>query len=459
MTQKRPNILLINCDDLGFGDLGCYGSSRNRTPALDRLADEGVRFTDFYMVSAVCTPSRAGMMTGCYPQRIGMNRVLFPADNEGLHPKEATMASMLKKQNYATGLVGKWHLGDQPDFLPTRFGFDRYFGLPYSNDMGRQTGDSVEKTPLPLMDGDRVVEAQPEQAGLTARYVDWAKDFIRESKEAGQPFFLYFAHMYVHLPLYVPDRFLRESSNGHYGAAVACIDWAWQQLDTYLDALGLQDDTIVLFTSDNGSRGGGDGGSNEPLRGGKFTTWEGGFRLPLIARWHGKFPAGATCSGMLASMDLLPTMAAWSGTEPEYPRGPIDGESFAHLFEAPEASGGRETFAYFSEGNLAALRVGPWKRHYSRRTGWKQPFEKVDELYNLELDVGEQSNQFETESEKVMQMDALAEALRSQLGDIVTDTVGRDVRSCGLCEHPEPLLRVGHDCPLIVAEYDLADRG
>ena len=219
--SDRPNIIIINCDDLGYGDLGCYGSS-HRTSRIDSMAAEGMRFTDFYMASSVCSPSRAAMLTGCYPPRIGFgdfdgNAVLFPGDAIGLNPEEITIATLLKGAGYRTMLVGKWHCGDQAPFLPTSHGFDEYFGLPYSNDMGRQEKSGRDFPPLPLLDGGRVAEQQPDQTTLTERYVNRALDFLRVNRD--DPFFLYFAHMYVHLPLYVPERFLKESENPYGGGS------------------------------------------------------------------------------------------------------------------------------------------------------------------------------------------------------------------------------------------------
>ena len=225
---QRPNIILINCDDLGYGDLGCYGSTINSTPALDRMAREGMRFTDFYMASPVCSPSRGAMMTGCYPPRIGFGAfegrlVLFPGHAVGLNPEEITVARLLSDAGYATKLVGKWHCGDQPEFLPTRHGFDSYYGIPYSNDMGRQREDDTWP-PLPLVRDEDVIQQQPDQAALTERYVEESVRFIRDNRD--RPFFLYLAHMHVHLPIYPSARFMRESRNGRYGGAVACVDWA-----------------------------------------------------------------------------------------------------------------------------------------------------------------------------------------------------------------------------------------
>lgn len=275
-----PNVVLINCDDLGYGDLGCYGSTSNETPVLDRMAAEGLRFTDFYMASPVCSPSRAALLTGCYPPRIGFGQfdglpVLFPGQRFGIHEDEVTIAQLLAGAGYATKHVGKWHCGDQAAFLPTRRGFEHYFGIPYSNDMGRQRIDDGldlprlmrklgipfvdEIPPLPLLLDEEVLEAQPDQASLTARYVDESVGFIRGN--ADRPFFLYLAHLYVHLPIYVQPRFEAGSRNGRYGAAVASIDWAAGVLLDELARLGLDDDTLVVFTSDNGSRAAGRAGA------------------------------------------------------------------------------------------------------------------------------------------------------------------------------------------------------
>ncbi|MCA1810294.1 MAG: sulfatase-like hydrolase/transferase, partial [Lentisphaerae bacterium] len=302
----RPNIVLINCDDLGYGDLGCYGSTMHDTPALDRMAREGVRFTDFYMPAAVCSPSRGAMMTGCYPPRIGFgwfdNRwVLLPGHAVGLNPREITFAKLLQQAGYTTKLVGKWHCGDQPPFLPTRHGFDEYFGLPYSNDMGMgvRANDPPTRPPLPLMRNEDVVQEQPDQASLTERYVQESVEFLRANRH--RPFFLYLAHMYVHTPLFVPEVFMRQSRNRRYGAAVASIDWAAGALLHELERLGLDKNTLVIFTSDNGSTR---LNSNGGLRGWKGTTWEGGLRVPCIMRWPEKIPAGGECRALTTAMDF-----------------------------------------------------------------------------------------------------------------------------------------------------------
>ncbi len=467
-ATSTPNIILINCDDLGYGDLGCYGSDKNSTPVLDQMAAEGTRFTDFYMGSPVCSPSRGAMMTGCYPPRIGFSGfeqgwVLFPNAPDGLNPEETSIAKMLKGQGYSTMLVGKWHCGDQPEFLPSRHGFDHYYGLPYSNDMGRQMRHSGEMTnfpPLPLLQDDEVIQEQPDQAGLTERYVEKAVDFIRTNKE--NPFFLYFAHMYVHLPLYAPERFLKQSRNGRYGAAVECIDWATGVLLHELKRLGLDDNTLVLFTSDNGSRARDEGGSNLPLNGTKGTTWEGGMRLPLIARWPGKVPAGRVSDELLASIDLLPTFAGITGAD--LPEKPIDGlDCSEHLLgNSPETP--RDTFYYYHTRCLCAVRHGDWKLHIFRHGDepWKDKTDDaspVVELYNLRDDIGETTDVSGDHPEIVEKILGLASEARQELGDACERVEGQGVRSIGRVENPKPLTEFDENHPYIEAYYDLADAG
>ncbi|MHC4562592.1 MAG: sulfatase family protein [Planctomycetota bacterium] len=447
--QDRPNIILINCDDLGYGDIGCYGSPVNKTPVLDQLAAEGVRFTDFYMAAPVCTPSRAAMMTGCYPQRVSLDRVdngdwvLFPGQSMGLNPDEITIATLLREQGYATKLVGKWHLGDQEPFLPTKHGFDSYYGIPFSNDMGLMTWfeDFNHFPPLPLMRDEEVVQEQPDQAALTERYVEESVRFIRENSE--KPFFLYLAHMYVHVPIYAPQQFLDAAENGPYGAAVECVDWAAGVLMYELKRLGLDENTIVIFTSDNGSEAGDKGGSNDPLRGTKGTTWEGGQRLPCIVRWPGVVPAGVECGEMSTSMDFLPTLAAIAGSSAPDDR-TIDGHDVRELWFSPaEAKAPCETFFYYLCDRLEAVRHGKWKLHVER-----------NELYDLQADVGETTNVIGQHPDVVKKLSALADACRTDLGDAITETTGENRRPAGQVDNPKLLTQYDPDHPYIVALYD-----
>jgi arylsulfatase A len=446
MVNRRPNIILINCDDLGYGDLGCYGSDKNSTPNLDRLAFEGKRFTDFYMASAVCSPSRAGMMTGCYPPRIGINNVLFPGQDIGLNTSEKTVASYLGEQGYATKIIGKWHCGDQPEFLPTSHGFDEYFGIPFSNDMGRQCGN--DRPPLPLMRDAEVLQEQPDQRGITERYTYEATKFISDHRE--EPFFLYLAHMYVHVPLFIPQQFLEKSQNGAYGGAVECIDWSTGIIMDHLKQLGTDDDTLVIFTSDNGSRARDEGGSNLPCRGTKFETWEGGFRVPCIMRWPGRITPDSVCRQIARSIDLMPTLTGLCGGTPSTER-TIDGIDISQLLLSEEADAPNDSVAYYSGGTLAAVRVGDWKLHFSRKG---EPFK---ELYNLRDDVGERNNRYDQHPEIVEELTQRSEAIRADLGDTLLEITGSGQRPAGFVENAKPLTEYREGGPYMIAEYDLAD--
>jgi arylsulfatase A len=455
--MKSPNIILINCDDLGYGDLGCYGSTQHATPHLDRMAAEGMRFTDFCMASSVCSPSRAALLTGCFPNRIGFGlpagrHVLFPGDAEGLHPGEVTLAFLLKSQGYATQMVGKWHCGDQPEFLPTRHGFDHYYGLPYSNDMGRQSTDD-NRPPLPLLRDLDVIEQQPDQASLTFRYVEESLRFIRQNKDG--PFFLYFAHMYVHLPIYAPDRFLEESKGDAYAAGVAFIDWTAGVLMHELKSLGIDDNTLLVFTSDNGSRAmPPSGGSNAPLRGTKAQMWEGGFRVPGIFRWPGVIPPGRVCDTPAMSIDLYRTFAHFSGATIPPDRPPDGGTLCDILTGSPDSSVGRTTFPYYRGNRLCAVREGSWKLHLFGPKG-----EPMHELYHLGEDISESRNVHADHPDVVEQMEALAESYREELGDENTGRSGRNTRPAGRVAQPRPLTTYDPSHPYYAHEYDLDHRG
>ncbi len=461
-------MVLINCDDLGWGDLGCYGSQLNKTPALDKLAAEGLRCDSFYMASPVCSPSRGALLTGSYPPRIGFGSfdgfpVLFPGQPLGLPPTEISLATMLSRAGYRTQMIGKWHCGDQPGFMPVNHGFDHYFGLPYSNDMGRQADTPSffpEMPPLPLIiDGD-VIEQQPDQSSLTERYVVEAIRFMRSSQN--QPFFLYLAHMYVHLPIYVQERFRKQSTNGAYGAAVESIDWATDVILKELRALGLEENTIVIFTSDNGSLGNNPsplGGTGEPigasngaLRGTKGTTWEGGQRVPGIIKWPGHIQPGRVSDQVLLSMDLYPTLAACCGAEVPTDR-TIDGRDVRQVWLDAEARSPHDAFFFYWMNDLEAVRSGDWKLHLSKRGT------EVHELYNLAADLSETTNVADQHPDVVADLFRHAERARASLGDARLGLVGADVRPIGRVENPSPLTKFDPEHPYYMAEYDLSDRG
>jgi arylsulfatase A-like enzyme len=454
-STRPPNILLINCDDLGYSDLGCHGSTRHPTPAIDQLASEGKRFTDFYMASPVCTPSRGAMLTGCYPKRIGFTKfdrgpVLFPGDSCGLHPAEITVARLLRDAGYATALVGKWHCGDQPEFLPTRHGFDHYYGLAYSNDMGRMHV-RPDGEPLPLLRGEEVIQQQPDQTCLTERYVEEAATFIRAHRD--RPFFLYFAHQHVHLPLLVSERFLAASQNGAYGAAVACIDWATAALRAELENLGLLENTLIVFTSDNGSRVRDEGGSNAHLRGTKGHNHEGGLRVPCIVRWPGHVPAGTACSELTTAMDFLPTFAAAAGTSLPTDR-VLDGRDVTALWTdlTGTVPSPHDAFFYTWKSESEAVRQGTWKLilrgHDSHST-----FD-LRELYVFAADIGETTNLHDARPDKVAELMTAFDSGARELGDARTGHPGRDLRPLGRVVNPRPLTQYNPAHPYMIAMYD-----
>jgi arylsulfatase A len=392
---NRPNVIVVLTDDQGYADVGAFGARGFTTPHLDRLANEGIRFTSFYAAAPICSPSRAALMTGSYPVRVGLTDVLFPDSDTGLNPEELTVAELLKASGYATAAVGKWHLGDDETFLPTRQGFDHYFGLPYSNDM----------TPLPLLEDETAIEQSPDLSELTQRYTARALEFIEAHRQS--PFFLYLAHSMPHIPLAVSDAFNGQSEQGLYGDVIMELDWSVGQILETLDALGLARDTLVVFTSDNGPwlSYGNDAGSAGPLRGGKWTTFEGGQRVPGIMRWPGRIQGNVVSSEVATTMDLFPTLAAITGAP--LPAWPIDGRSLLPLLEgASEASSESEAvyFYYYLGVELQAVRHGRWKLHlpHSYKTV-TQPGSDGDpgqegssdiplSLFALDSDAGETTN-------------------------------------------------------------------
>ena len=464
--MRQPNIILINCDDMGYGDLSCYGSAVNHTPAIDRLAREGVRCTSWYSPSPVCSPSRGATLTGCYPPRIGFGSftgcpVLFPGHSVGLHPDEPTFADYLRSAGYRTCLIGKWHCGDQPPFLPASHGFDEFYGLPYSNDMGRQKGHPPVSAignpypPLPLMENDTIVQLQPDQKNLTERYTERAVGFIREN--SGRPFLLYFNHYHVHLPHYAPDYLTAQSDNGVFGACMASVDWSVAVLRRTLEDLGLLDNTLIIFTSDNGSRGD-HGASNGPLRGAKTTTWEGGQRVPCIWYWQGHTPEGAVCDEIMSHNDFFATFLSLAGTEPadDLPRDSSDVSGVILRGETrPESE---NVFYYYWMNTLEAVRVGKWKLHLAKHPGPRESYE-VREIYDLDADIGETRNLYDERPDIFEFFFRYVADILIDLGDEYHHIPGERVRSSGEVSDPCLLTTYDETYPYLIAEYDSAESG
>ena len=458
-----PNIVLINVDDLGYGDLGCYDSKVNDTPHIDHLAREGMRFTDYYAASPVCTPSRAALLSGCYPGRIGFDgfgknkalRVLFPGDPEGPNPDERLLPELLKEKGYATGIVGKWHLGDQPEHLPTRHGFDSYYGIPYSNDMGTSVA-RPDYPPLPLMRNETVIQQQPSQAALIERFTEEALSFIRANRD--KPFFLYLPHIHVHLPHYVMEPFASRSRNGRYGAALAAVDWSTGAIMDELNRLGIEDNTIVIFTSDNGSRTKGEGGSNAPLRGHKGQTWEGGMRVPCIVRWPSVIPEGTVSGALATAMDFYPTLATLAGQETsKLPK--HDGVNLLPVWRGgKDAKSPREYFFYFNQAELQAVRSGKWKLRHAFDAGNNSDPEKL-ELYDLSVDPGESRDLAAEHPEIVKRLVAAMNEIRKELGDSRLGIKGTERRPPAISPHPQRLTTKDETYPYIEPVYQLDESG
>jgi arylsulfatase A-like enzyme len=460
-ASETPNVVLIYVDDLGYGDLGCYGSEKNDTPHIDRLAAEGMRFTDYYSASPICTPSRAALLTGCYPGRVGFDAfgkqqrawVLFPGFAEGLHPDERLLPELLKEKGYATAHVGKWHLGDQPRHLPTRHGFDSYFGVPYSNDMAIMPR-RPNSPPMPLLRDEIVIQEQPKQAPLIERYTTEAVSFMRENRE--RPFFLYLGHLHVHLPHYVMEPFASDSRNGRYGAAVAAVDWSTGVIMAELERLGVAENTLVIFTSDNGSRARDEGGSNAPLRGTKGQTWEGGMRVPAIVRWPDVVPPDSVSGALVTALDFYPTLARIVGHDPAtLPK--HDGVDVLPVWRG-DAESPRDTFFYFKRRELQAVRSGPWKLRHAFGRGRESDPERL-ELYHLGEDIGESRDVAAEHPEVVERLTEKMAAIRGELGDSRLEIEGDERRPPAVVDDPKPLTTFDPDYPYIVPSYLLDEAG
>ncbi len=455
-SGRLPNFVVIFTDDQGYGDVGCYGARDFETPDLDRMAANGIRFTDFYVSQAVCSASRASLLTGCYANRIGIRGALMPRARVGISDREMTIAEVLKQKDYSCGIFGKWHLGHHRKFLPLQHGFDEYFGLPYSNDMWPNDyhgnpvseGNKSVHPPLPLIDGNEKVGevlTMEDQDALTTLYTGRAVAFIE--KHRNEQFFLYVPHSMPHTPLGVSDRFRGKSEQGRYGDVMMEIDWSVGQIIRTLEKYSLDRNTLVVFTSDNGPwlNFGSHAGSAGPLREGKGTSWEGGQRVPCIMQWPGHIPAGIECSKIATTMDLLPAFAAIAGAP--LPAQTIDGVNILPLLEGDQNANPRDHLFYYythSKGyQLQAVRQGKWKLHLphnyrtlgvrpTRQDGLSVPYQQAStglELYDLENDKGETLDVADRYPEAVKRLQELAETARDDLGDM--ERKGRGVRPVG----------------------------
>lgn len=435
-VAQKPNVVLILTDDQGYQDAGCFGSPRIQTPNLDRMAQEGTRFTSFYAAAPICSPSRAGLLTGRYPERIGIKGVYFPHSDTGLPLEEITLAQLLKPQGYATACIGKWHLGHLPPYLPTRRGFDCYFGVPYSNDMwldpenippadgivftqGKTLQDYLKAKRdtkagsanlVPLMRGEACVEWPADQATLTRRYAEESIAFIKENKN--RPFFLYVTPAMPHVPLFASEAFKGKSAGGLYGDTIEEIDWAVGEILRTLQEEGLAEKTLVIFSSDNGPWliKGDHGGSAAPLREGKNSSYEGGARVPGIAWWPGTVPAGRTCDEVVSALDMMPTVAAMAGASVPADR-IIDGHNILPLLRGEPGATSPWEVIYFE---TSALRAGKWKYRngplHARYIKNDNP--TVTQLFDLEADIGEQNNLIESYPEKAEEYRQMLNAFR-----------------------------------------------
>jgi arylsulfatase A-like enzyme len=445
-ADRLPNFVIVFADDLGYGDIGPFGAQGYSTPNLDRMAAEGMRCTSFCVAQGVCSASRTALLTGCYPNRVGILGALGPASKIGIHADEMLIPEVLKQRGYATAIYGKWHLGHHKQFLPPQHGFDDYFGLPYSNDMWPFHPADRNFPDLPMIQGDAVIDAQvtpEEQTQLTTWYTEHAVKFIEAHRN--QPFFLYVPHSMPHVPLYVSQKFKGQTKRGLFGDVISEVDWSVGQILDTLKRLELDQNTMVIFTSDNGPwlSYGTHAGTAGPLREGKGTAWEGGVRVPFVARWPGKISAGAECTELAATIDVLPTLAKLAGAP--LPKHPIDGLDIWPLLAGdPQAKTPHEAYFYYWGRALHAVRSGQWKLHFphpyrsftSPSNVPGQPGKFTDamcglELYDLAADVGETKNVLGDHPDVVTRLQALAETMRKDLGDELQKRPGTGVRQPG----------------------------
>ncbi len=445
-NAKKPNFVVLFADDLGYADLHCFGGQEMVTPNLDAMARGGMRLTSFYASQAVCSASRCSLLTGCYNVRVSILGALSPKSKTCLNPDEQTIAEVLKPQGYRTAIFGKWHLGDRDEGLPTKQGFDEYHGLPYSNDMWPYHPTSKSFPALPLFDNNKIVNENvtaDDQQFLTRWATEHAIDFITRNKS--EPFFVYVPYSMPHVPIFASDKFKNSTDKGLFTDVIAEIDWSVGEILNSLKAQGLDSNTLVLFTSDNGPwlSYGNHAGSAGPLREGKGTAWEGGQREPTIAYWPGHIPAATTSDVMAGTIDVLPTLAKLAGAD--LPQNKIDGgDLWPILSGQPKAASPREAFYYYWGNELHAVRSGQWKLHFPHeyrslkgppgKDGTPGPYQQLKcglELYNLDHDIGETKDVAAENPEVVKRLQTLADKIRVELGDTLTHVVGTEVRPAG----------------------------
>ena len=458
VAKTSPNVVLIFADDMGYGDLSCFGATQYKTPNLDRMATTGVRFTSFYVSQAVCSASRAGLLTGCYSNRVGIAGALGPSSVIGLNPEEETIAEVLKKRGYKTAAFGKWHVGHHREFLPLQQGFDEYLGLPYSNDMWAVNLDDTPATkennpnkakypPLPLIDGNekiKVIKTMAEQSQLTTLYTERAVSFINKNRR--NPFFIYLPHSMPHVPIAASDKFKGKSEQGVYGDVLMEIDWSVGQIMEALEKNGIAENTLVIFTSDNGPwlNYGNHAGSTAGLREGKGTSWEGGQRVPCIMKWPGSIPEGIICNKLASTIDLLPTLA--NIAKAPLPAKKIDGVNILPLMLGDEKANPRTVFYYYYNADcLEAVRKNEWKLVFAHKSRTYEGFlpgnngeagqvANVDfpyALYDLRRDPGERYDVKADYPYVVKDLENIASEARKDLGDGLQKIKGAGVREPG----------------------------
>lgn len=446
-AQGYTNFVVINMDDAGYGDFSYNGAIGYTTPNIDRIAAEGLQFTHFLSAQPISGASRAGLLTGCYPNRIGFSGAPGPKSDYGIHPDEMTIAELLKQKNYATAIFGKWHLGDAEQFLPLQNGFDEYYGLPYSNDMWPyhpQQGEVFNFPDLPTIDGNKIIGYNTDQTKFTTDYTNRSVSFIKNN--VNKPFFLYLAHSMPHVPLAVSDKFKGKSEQGLYGDVMMELDWSVGEIMRTLRELGLEENTLVIITSDNGPwiNYGNNAGSTGGLREAKATTFDGGNRVPCIMYWKGKTQAGTVCNKLASNIDIFPTLADISGSP--LPVNKIDGVSILPLIKGEEANP-RESFVYyFNKNDLEAVTDGSYKlifphkyftyeAHLPGNDGkpGKRPKAEMPEceLYDLRRDPGERYNVIAQYPEVVEKLKTIADDMRAELGDNLTNMPNKALREPG----------------------------